>query len=353
MQILVLNLGSTSFKFELFNLETLESLQKGDFTISQNSVETVNVEVDRIFRDMLRRIGEIGKIGFVGHRFVHGGVNFFATTKINEDVLRQLEELNNLAPLHNPYNVAGIRSTLKYLPGADSFAVFDTAFYRSLPDRTKIYAIPYIYSEQGMHRFGFHGISHKYAFAQATKQLKKKSEKTKVISVHLGGGCSITAIDNGKPVDTSMGFTPMEGIMMQTRGGDIDPGIIFELIRREAEAGKERPWVEVENILNSGSGIKGVSGQENFLCLLDACKKKDARAVLAFEIFIYRIQKYIGAYLAVLGEVDAIVFTGKIGAGRPETRKAVMGAKFFKKIPSIIVEPQEESAIAGEIKNII
>jgi acetate kinase len=346
MNILVLNLGSTSFKFELFNSETLESLQKGNFEIEQVETEQIQEEVNRIFREVLRKIGEVNKIKAVGHRVVHGGDKYIETFKIDAENILELKDINSLAPLHNPFNLAGIKSVQEYLPEVDNYAVFDTALYKNLPEYVKIYPIPYKYYEQGIRKFGFHGISHGYVLQEAAKKLKKDLDEIKLISVHLGGGCSVTAFDKGKPIDTSMGFTPMDGLMMQTRSGDVDPGLIFQLIRQEEYVYK------VEDILNKESGIKGISGFDNYLDLLEAVKNKDEKAILAFNMYISRIQKYIGAYLAILGKVDLISFTGKIGAGNPETYKAVMKSELFKDIKSMIIEPKEELAIAREVKNI-
>jgi len=344
MQILVLNLGSTSFKYELFDFDNLLSLQKGNFEIEQNEIDNAQIKINKIFREILRKIGKVNSIKIIGHRVAHGGDKYTDILKINKGSLLELEKLNSLAPLHNPFNLAGIKSALEYLPEAKNFAIFDTALYKNLPEHIKIYPIPYTYYQQGIKKFGFHGISHKYAMEETFKKLNKKLDNINLISVHLGGGSSITAFKNGQVIDTSMGFTPMQGLMMQTRSGDIDPGIIFELIKREKSA------EEIKDILNKQSGIKGISGFENYLDLLEAVKKKNKMAVLAFSMYISRIQKYIGAYLAILDKVDAIVFTGKIGAGKTETYKAVMKSRLLKNIKTIIIKPWEELAIAREIK---
>jgi len=344
MQILVLNLGSTSFKYELFDFDNLLSLQKGNFEIEQNEIDNAQIKINKIFREILRKIGKVNSIKIIGHRVAHGGDKYTDILKINKGSLLELEKLNSLAPLHNPFNLAGIKSALEYLPEAKNFAIFDTALYKNLPEHIKIYPIPYTYYQQGIKKFGFHGISHKYTMEETFKKLNKKLDNINLISVHLGGGSSITAFKNGQVIDTSMGFTPMQGLMMQTRSGDIDPGIIFELIKREKSA------EEIKDILNKQSGIKGISGFENYLDLLEAVKKKNKMAVLAFSMYISRIQKYIGAYLAILDKVDAIVFTGKIGAGKTETYKAVMKSRLLKNIKTIIIKPWEELAIAREIK---
>jgi len=362
--ILVLNLGSTSFKYELFDLESLESLSQGNHTINLSitdyglRITNLQNEVDKIFREVLRAVGNVAEIKFVGHRFVHGGEKFFQTQKINASDLYELEKLSHLAPLHNPFNLAGIKSSLKYLSEAENYVVFDTAFFKDLPESAKIYPIPYKYYEAGIYKFGFHGISHKFAVDEAAKKIKKDFDKSNFITVHLGGGSSLSAIENGKPIDTSMGMTPMEGLMMMTRSGNVDPGIITRIIADLARISPDKEIQdlikEVENILNYESGIKGIAGIGDYLELLQAYEKKEKRAVLALEMFIKRIKKYIGAYLALLGRVDAIVFTGKIGAGNPLTRKMICDKmKILEGIKIFVVEPHEELAIAREVKRVI
>lgn len=381
--ILVLNLGSTSFKFELFNAEDLSTLNKGQYdlrlttdnlqqktnnrqqtTDNQQPSDELQEEVDRLFREVLRQVGDISELQAVGHRVVHGGDKFFATQKITENEITELEQLNSLAPLHNPFNLAGIKAAIGYLPDIPNFAVFDTGFFKDLPEAAKVYPIPYEYYEKGIHKFGFHGISHKFAAKEAAKKIGKQLEKINVITVHLGGGCSVAAIHHDKPIDTSMGFTPMEGLMMGTRPGDLDPGVITNLIRLRSQEEFLRSGGQVfdqntfntiingvERILNYESGIKGISGVNDYLELLKAATF-DLKAKLALDMFINRIKKYIGAYAALLGEVDALVFTGRIGAGKPETRKKIMDKMtLLKDVPVVIVEPHEELEIAREIKN--
>lgn len=347
MSILVLNLGSTSFKYELFDLDSLESLKSGNFKIQSIFPNDFQESVDKIFREILRELGNVDQIKYVGHRFVHGGENFFETMKVDQKDLSDLDQLNNLAPLHNPANIAGIKAVLKYLSSAENYVVFDTGFYKNLPEVAKIYPLPYKYYEQGVHKFGFHGISHKFAALEAAKKIKKDFKDCNLITIHLGGGCSMTAIKKGLPVDTSMGLTPMEGLMMQTRSGNLDPGIILKLVE---ENGPE----ETKRILNYESGLKGISGYNDYLELLNAADKKEPQAVLAFEMFVNSIKKYLGAYMAILNEVDAIVFTGKIGAGNSKTREAIcVKMNLLKGIKIITVDPHEELEIAREISTII
>jgi len=340
--MLVLNLGSTSFKYEFFDSD-LTSLSQGNFSLSA-STENLQEEVNRIFRDVLREIGDISQIQKVVHRIVHGGKDFKEPLKITSENLSDIEKLSDLAPLHNPVNIAGIKASKEYLPEVDNWAVFDTAFFTNLPEAAKVYPIPYkYYQESSIQRFGFHGISHQFASHQAAKEIKKDFEKINIISLHLGGGASACAIQHGQPIDISMGYTPLEGLMMQTRSGSLDPAVVLELARQE---GVE----ETQKILNSSSGILGISGKNDYLELLSSVERKEPRAELAFGMYINQIKKYIGAYAALLGEVDLIVFTGKVGAGDKRTRQAVLAdISFFKKIPVVTVDPHEELAIAEEI----
>ncbi len=344
MKILVLNSGSTSIKFKLFIENNLKLDKKGEISNVSNHGSAI--------RQLLRQIGDLSEIKAVGHRFVHGGHDFYEPTEVSDSVFKSLEKYNQLAPLHNPHNLAGVAAMREYLPQVKNFAVFDTGFYRNLPLVSKLYALPMKYFEGGIERFGFHGLSHESAARQACQKEKKIFEKSKIISIHLGGGSSITAIFKGQPIETSMGFTPLEGLVMQTRCGDLDPSIVLKLVA-EASPDKLLALKEVSEILNSNSGLKGLSGFENFLDLL-AALKKDQSARLAFEIYIHRLKKYLGAYWALLDGVDLIVFTGKIGAGRPITRqKVVSGLSFLKKVPVVAIETNEELLIAQKVKELL
>jgi len=304
--ILVLNCGSQSIKWKIFD-QKLRLKKKG------KARGSLKKELKKIKED----------ITLVGHRVVHGGEEFKKPTRINKEVLKKLQKYNKLAPLHNPYNLLGIKIALKKFPKASHFAVFDTEFYKDLPKVSSNYALPENLRKK-YRRFGFHGISHEYAM--------KKVKGKKIISCHLGGGCSITAIKNGKAIDTSMGFTPMEGLIMMTRSGDIDPGIVLDL-------GKK-----AKRVLNYESGMKGLTGTDEMLKIL---KKKNT---LALEMFVYRIKKYIGAYYAILGGCDVLVFTGMIGAGDPRIRKLVCkDLNILKKTKIVSIKPDEELAIAQKI----
>ncbi|MBU4332754.1 acetate/propionate family kinase [Patescibacteria group bacterium] len=337
--ILVINTGSTSLKYKLFDLESFRVLALNDFAGVENHDEAI--------KQALREIGNLSTLVAIGHRVVHGGAEFSEPTEIIKDNIGRLEAYNKLAPLHNPYNIAGIRACLEYLPGIPNIAVFDTAFFKDLPDKAKIYAIPFeFYKEHGIQRFGFHGISHKFVAQQAAEKLGKPLSKINLITCHLGGGASITAIRQGKPVDTSMGYTPLEGLVMMTRPGDIDAGIVLHL--KNSMNGNDKGMVS--GLLNRTSGIKGICGIGDYLDLLEAVKRKDSRALLAFNIFVYRIQKYLGAYLAILGGVDAIVFTGKIGAGKPITKeKITKNLKVLRGVKILVIPSDEELMIAREV----
>lgn len=304
--ILVLNCGSQTIKYKVFD-EYLKLIKEG-----RGFKELKNINLD---------------IKLVGHRVVHGGDEFREPTVINKQVLKKLQGFNKLAPLHNPYNILGIKTALRIFPKARHVAVFDTGFYKDLPDVARIYPVPGNYK-----RFGFHGISHEYAAREAGGKL---FNKLKIISCHLGGGASIVAIKNGRAIDTSMGFTPMEGLMMMTRSGDVDPGIVIALGNK------------ANRILNYESGIKGICGESEMLKVL---KRKDKKAELALDIFTYRIKKYIGAYYAILGGCDLLVFTGAIGAGLSKTREMILkDLNILNKTKIIVVKPNEELAIAKKI----
>ncbi|PIU01858.1 acetate kinase, partial [bacterium (Candidatus Torokbacteria) CG09_land_8_20_14_0_10_42_11] len=338
MKILVLNSGSTSLKYKLFSLPNLNTESEGNLQNIANHEEAL--------KQALRKIGDLRDIAAIGHRVVHGGPVFKKPVKITKSVLKKLEQYNYLAPLHNPANLAGIRACQKYLPEIPNIACFDTAFFSNLPDQAKIYPLPFsFYREQKIQRFGFHGLSHQSAMISAAKKLKKPLSEIKIITAHLGGGASISAIAGGKPIDTSMGFTPLEGLMMMTRAGDLDPGIILHLAR-------EYPSEKLDHLLNHQSGILGLSGCSNYLRFLSAVKKEKPKACLAFNIFIYRVQKYIGAYFAVLGGIDALVFTGQIGAGKMITRQAICAGlkKILTGVKIIVVKTDEEKMIAEEIR---
>lgn len=347
MSILVINSGSTSIKYKLFADDESE-MASGCF---ENAGDHAG-----ILKKILRSIGDLRDLEAVGHRVVHGGHKFFRPTAINHDNFAELESFNDLAPLHNPYNLAGIKAALDYLPRVRQIAVFDTAFYADLPEAARQYALPLEISEKyGIYRYGFHGISHKYAMQESARLLKIETSKINLITCHLGGGWSITAIKNGKPIDTSMGMTPLEGLAMMTRAGDIDPGIIFKLLEEmPGEIGQSKLDM-LRDTLNKNSGIKGLCGTDDFKRFLRLVACGDKTANLAFDLAITRLVKYIGAYWTLLeGKACAIVFTGAIGAGDPATRNhAMKRIRCLGKLPALSFAANEELMIMREIKELI
>ncbi len=324
--ILVLNCGSQSIKWKVYD--------KKFKTLQQGSKEVLN---SADFEDAL--IAELGKvteqIDLVGHRVVHGGPNFVKPLKITSETLKELEKISHFAPLHNPYNLAGIKICQKIFKEAQQIAVFDTEFFATMPQVAYTYALP---QNLEFRKYGFQGTSHQYVASFA-----KKAKK--VITVHLGGGASVTAIKNGKAIDTSMGFTPLEGLVMMTRSGNVDAGIVLELVKRLGIEGTEK-------LLNKESGIKGLCGEGNMLNVLEMIKKGDKQAKLAFDVFVYSVQKYIGSYFAILGGCDALIFTGSIGAGNPKTRNAISKMDILKKTKILSIKTDEELAIANKISKI-
>lgn len=325
--ILVLNCGSQSIKWKVFD-DKLKVKAEGEKEIFEKSSSKIvlNKELKSIDYD----------IDLVGHRVVHGGYKFRRPTGIKGNVLREINRLKKLAPLHNPFNILGIKTAKRVFPKAKQVAVFDTAFYKDLPKVSALYALPDNLRKK-FKRFGFHGISHEYAAKEASKKIKKPFNKLKIISCHLGGGSSITAIRNGKAVDTSMGYTPMEGLIMITRSGDIDPGIVLELV-------KIYGLKKTSHILNFESGLKAISGESDMLKIIKRRNK------LSLELFSYKIKKYIGAYYSAINGCDVLVFTGSIGAGDPRIRRMICkNLDILKGVKIIAIKPNEELAIAQKI----
>lgn len=374
MLILVINSGSSSLKFKLFSqkLEALVSggaerigLSNGFFCFQAGKKSE---KINRDFTDTesalsfaLEKIKSLGfsleRIKKIGHRVVHGGEKFFLPTEISLPVVKELEKLNELAILHNPPNIAGVKGCLKLLPKAKNYAVFDTAFHQTLPPERYLYPLPLaLYKEHGIRKYGFHGISHEYVARQAAQKLGKKLDKLNLIICHLGSGCSIAAIKKGKSVDTSLGLTPLEGLMMSSRCGDIDPAIPMFLIRKGFKP------ADIDRIMNKESGFIGVCGLKDMRDVLEAAgikvsgnkslinftaeQKKYSK--IALEMFTYRAKKYIGAYYAVLGKVDAIVFTAGIGERNSFVRKIIMKGLPFR-LKTLVIPTNEELAIAEKI----
>ncbi len=332
MKVLVINCGSSSIKFELFAMPEEKVLAKG-------IVEKIGEEVGRLkcrnkghervteepiadhdvgLRMIVQALTDTkkgglespGEIGAVGHRVVHGGEALAQTTTITDEVVEILEDHVELAPLHNPPNLLGIAVAREVFPGVPQVAVFDTAFHQTMPEHAYLYAVPYeLYEEHRVRRYGFHGTSHRYVAERAAEILQKPLSETNLITAHLGNGASITAIEGGKSVDTSMGMTPLEGLVMGTRCGDVDPALMPTLVRITG-----KPMEEIDRIFNKKSGMLGLTGMSNDMRTLeDAALEGNERADLALRIYCYRLKKYIGAYTAALGRVDALVFTGGVG----------------------------------------
>lgn len=338
--ILVLNCGSQSIKWKLF--------KKGLNIFNEGRLDVKNAKEYRHFliKEFKKIKGLKKEIKIIGHRVVHGGRTLKLPTKITPKVLEEIEKYNKLAPLHNPYNVLGIKVAQEIFPGILQFAVFDTGFFSDLPEKTKIYALPEnLRKKYFIQRYGFHGISHEYAAKEAARIIKKHFNKLTIITCHLGGGASITAIKNGKAIDTSMGFTPLEGLVMMTRSGNLDPGIILYLLQ-----GLKVESQKLDNILNEKSGIKGICGFSDMRDVLQAIEKENQKAKLALDIFIYSIQKYIGAYFAILGSCDLLIFTGAIGFNSRKIRNMICKNLYILKNTKILaIRTDEELAIAKKI----
>jgi acetate kinase len=303
MRILVLNAGSSSLKYHVF-----DCTPDGEEVIDKGFVERVSSIGDAL-QDVFAKVDR-SSIEAVGHRVVHGGDQFQKSVIFDADVERAIDLLSVLAPLHNPHNMEAYRAAREILPGVTQVAVFDTAFHHSLPPRAYVYGLPYEYlSERHIRRYGFHGISHRYVSWRFAQLHNKVRADYRMITCHLGNGCSVCAIEYGRSIDTSMGFTPLEGLIMGTRSGDVDAGAILHLVSHEGIGG--RPLLHV---LNSVSGLKGISGVSNDMRdLLRAIDGGNERAALAVDAFCYRIKKYIGSYLAAMNGADVLIFTGGIG----------------------------------------
>ncbi len=330
MKILVINSGSSSLKYQLFDMlngkvqarGVLERIGEPGGVPDHTAALTSVVNRLRHGEDGGASAVDISDLAAVGHRVVHGGERFVQATVIDDSVEAAIDALTPLAPLHNPPNLAGIRGARHAFPGIPHVAVFDTAFHQTMPSRAFLYGLPYEYYEQhGVRRYGFHGTSHAYVARAAADWLDRDSNRFNAITCHLGNGCSMAAVRHGKSVDTSMGLTPLEGLMMGTRSGDIDPALCFFLPNAVGI-----PMADMENMLNKQSGLLGVSGVSNdFRALREAANDGNPRARLAMDMFAYRIRKYLGAYLAVLDGCDALVFTGGIGEHQADIRAAICG----------------------------
>ncbi|WP_434641665.1 acetate kinase [Thermoanaerobacterium thermosaccharolyticum] len=349
MKILVINCGSSSLKYQLIESKDGNVLAKGlaeriginDSLLTHNAngekikikkdmkdhKDAIKLVLDALVNSDYGVIKDMSEIDAVGHRVVHGGEYFTSSVLITDDVLKAITDCIELAPLHNPANIEGIKACKQIMPDVPMVAVFDTAFHQTMPDYAYLYPIPYeYYTKYKIRKYGFHGTSHKYVSQRAAEILNKPIESLKIITCHLGNGSSIAAVKNGKSIDTSMGFTPLEGLAMGTRSGSIDPSIISYLMEKENISAEE-----VVNILNKKSGVYGISGiSSDFRDLEDAAfKNGDKRAQLALNVFAYRVKKTIGSYAAAMGGVDVIVFTAGIGENGPEVREFILDGLEF------------------------
>ena len=343
MNVLVINCGSSSLKYQLIDSESEAVMAKGlcerigidgrlvyqktglDKEITEAAMPThkqaIQMVLDALVNPKTGAIASLSEIDAVGHRVVHGGEKFASSTVITEEVLKAIEECNDLAPLHNPANLIGVAACEKLMPGTPMVAVFDTAFHQTMPEKAYMYGLPYEYYEKyKVRRYGFHGTSHSFVSKRAAEVMGKSYDEVKTIVCHLGNGSSVSAVLNGKCVDTSMGLTPLEGLVMGTRSGDIDPAIM------EFIAKKENLDIEgVMEVLNKKSGVFGISGglSSDFRDLTDAMNAGDKKAKIAMDVFSYRVAKYIGSYAAAMNGVDDIVFTAGIGENDDYVREEV------------------------------
>jgi acetate kinase len=396
MNILVLNCGSSSVKYQLIEVDKKLFLAKGSIErIGMSGAVLTNTRADgdeiKISGDILDHTTAIeyilavllsknhgvitskGEIHAVGHRVVHGAETFTGSVLIDESVIKGIRDNFEIAPLHNPHNLRGINACETHLTDIPQVAVFDTAFHHEMPPHAYIYGLPYsFYSQYKIRRYGFHGTSHEYVAQRAAELLRKDLKKTKLITCHLGNGCSIAAIDKGISIDTSMGFTPLEGLLMGTRSGDIDTSIILYIMAKEG-----LNYSEANTLLNKHSGLQGISGVSSDMReVIKEMNEGNKKAKLAFDVFCYRVKKYIGSYIAALGGLDALVFTGGIGENSPDVRKAIcegleyLGIEFDKSANSskdkekaittdkshasvFVIPTNEELMIAIETKEVV
>ena len=397
MKVLVLNCGSSSVKYQLIDTDKRLSLATG--MVSRIGISGAVLSHRRYDGDEVKLSGEIldhivaieyvlsillsanhgvikdkSEISAVGHRVVHGGEKFASSVLITQDVVNMIRECIELAPLHNPHNLRGINACFKLLPGVPQVAVFDTAFHQKMPNYAYIYGIPYVlYSRYGIRRYGFHGTSHLYVSRRAAELMQKPLDQLKIITCHLGNGCSVTAINSGVSVDTSMGFTPLEGLLMGTRSGDLDPAVILYIMGQE-----ELSLNEANTLLNKHSGLLGISGVSSDMReIIQEANSGNGRAGLALTAFCYRLKKYIAAYAGVMGGVDALVFTGGIGENAPVVRSksceklAFMGLEIDEEVNKqalriekdisktgtrariFVIPTNEEMVIAEDTQNIV
>jgi len=361
MKTIIFNAGSTSIKFKAF--ENLKETQSAQIDRIGSSIKTHKQALAKLLKQ--EKI-DLTSFEVIGHRIVHGKDKFSKPTLITGQVIKELEDFSDLAPLHNPPQIEIIKQTTAQAKDVKQFAVFDTAFFADLPEIAKVYALPYELYKKGIKKYGFHGISHQYLLGQGIEQAKLDKNNSKVLTIHLGAGCSIAAIKDGKAIDCSLGFTPLEGLIMQTRPGDLDPGIIIYLMENFGYSlGK------MKELLNNKSGLLGLTNSKlqdmrDILFMsgekveddnyapkgFDNCTAEDVEsAKLALELFCYRVKKYIGAYTAVLNGVDLIVFGGSIGSGSSVVRdKITKDLGIIKQAKILGIKTNEELEIAKQIE---
>lgn len=344
MNVLVINCGSSSLKFQLINGATEEVMAKGicerigiDGSLTYKKeggdkekfdkampthTEAIKYVLEALMNENTGVLKSLDEINAVGHRLVHGGEKFAHSVVLNDEVIAAVEECNDLAPLHNPANLIGVRACMEAMPGVPMVGVFDTAFHQTMPERAYMYGLPYeYYDKYKIRRYGFHGTSHSFVSKRVAEIVDKPLNELKTVVCHLGNGSSICAVLNGKSVDTSMGFTPLEGLVMGTRSGDIDPAILEFLYKKE---GMDIP--ALMNMLNKKSGVAGLSElSSDFRDLTDAMLEGNHKAKVALDVFSYRVAKYVGAYVAAMNGVDVIAFTAGIGENDDYVRKSVIG----------------------------
>ncbi len=344
MNILVINCGSSSLKYQVINSDSEQCIAKGlcerigiegsqisyeptggekevNVTPMPDHTEAIRLVLEALTNDKTGVVKSLDEIGAVGHRVVHGGEKFAASTVITDEVMAAIEECNDLAPLHNPANIIGINACKSLMPGTPMVAVFDTAFHQTMPEEAYMYGLPYEYYEKyKIRRYGFHGTSHSYVSKKAAEVLGKNYEDMKIIVCHLGNGSSVSAVKNGKCVDTSMGLTPLEGLIMGTRSGDMDPAIMEFIAHKE-----NKSIDEIMTILNKKSGVLGLSNNlsSDFRDLVAGRDEGNAYAACALKTFSYRVAKYIGSYVAAMNGVDVICFTAGVGENSAPVRKMI------------------------------
>lgn len=344
MKVLVINAGSSSLKYQLINMDTHAVMAKGlcerigidgsklthknpeagTETVFEKPMkdhsDAIAMVIDALVSPDCGVIASMDEIGAVGHRVVHGGETFADSCIITEDVMAAVKDCIPLAPLHNPANIIGIEACAKLMPNIKQVGVFDTAFHQTMPASSYMYALPYeMYEKYKIRKYGFHGTSHKFVSCEAAKFLGRPMEELKIITCHLGNGSSVSAVKNGECIDTSMGFTPLDGVVMGTRCGSIDPAVVTYLVENCGMSAKE-----VDTMMNKKSGVLGISGvSSDFRDLSDAADSGNEKAKLALDMFAYSVKKLIGGYAAAMGGVDAVVFTGGIGENDSANRKAI------------------------------